>query len=273
MSFLKPLPLSQALLIIKTIQSDTSDNTTVILNKIFCKLIESNYHLEIIQELLLDTRINPSCDNNFAIISASEKGYVDIVKILLSDSRIDPTIRKDAPIGFASRNGHTAVVELLLKDPRVNPGADRNYAIVYACENNHLEIVKLLLRDSRVDPGAYNNIAIKTASRYGHCTEIVKLLLQDPRVDPSVDDNIAIKDALRNNNHLNIVKLLIPRIDLSTITDTKILDIAREINLFPKPIENLSIEKLKELIVNQMNLLNIYNISVTNGEMTYTYKL
>ena len=96
--------------------------------------------------------------------------------------------------------------------------------------DNYPQIIKLLLlRDSRatVDPSANDNYAIRLASQNGH-VETVKLLLEDNRVDPSANNNYSIKEASRNG-HMEIVKLLIPRINISKITDEKILSIAKEI--------------------------------------------
>src|SRR5438045_1490940 len=90
-----------------------------------------------------------------------------------------------------------------------------------------LENVKPLLESRQVDPGANDNRAIKIASELD-LLEVVKLLLQDERVDPSAEDNFAIKIALQNG-HTEVVKELISRIDISKITDDKILEIAKSI--------------------------------------------
>src|SRR5947208_562907 len=113
------------------------------------------------------------------------------------------------------------LVQHMLKDTSNEIKPALNILFKESIDLNYLEIIKVLLQDKRIDPSNHNNSAIGCASENGHI-EIVKLLLQDPRVDPSASDNFAIKTALRFN-HLEIVKLLIPKIDISKITNNKIL--------------------------------------------------
>ncbi len=64
---------------------------------------------------------------------------------LLKDSRVDPSANNNKTIRSAAKNGHTGVVRLLLQDPRVDPSANNNKAMRRACQNGHTEIVRLLL--------------------------------------------------------------------------------------------------------------------------------
>ena len=105
----------------------------------------------------LNRGVDPSVNDNFAIIKASEKGYLEIVELLLKDYRVDPTLHKNRAIRWASENGHIEVVKCLLKDQRVDPTDYRNYSIVSAnysivsaSDFNHIDIVKLLISDKRV---------------------------------------------------------------------------------------------------------------------------
>jgi ankyrin repeat protein len=239
MSFLKSLSASQALEVVKAIILGNDDNTIVILNKMFVELVDIGCHLEIIKMLLLDPRVDPAFNSNQAIVSASENNHAETVAILLSDPRINPDDRRNSAIGYASERGHIAVVELLLKDPRVNAGGDRNYALRNTFGNNHVEIAKLLLQDPKVDPNSITEYAITTALKKGY---------------------------------MEIVKLLLPKIDLSKITDTKILDIAREMNLIPKVIKVLSFPELKEFMMEQMRHHNMCKLSMENEEMMYSCK-
>ena len=88
--------------------------------------IEIVEHFEIVKMIISNESVDPSAEDNFALVWASEKGYYEIVKLLISDERDDPS-------------------------------SDDNYAIVYASENGHYEIAKLLLSDKRVDPSAGDN--------------------------------------------------------------------------------------------------------------------
>ena len=194
--------------------------------------------------ILSDPRVDPSQNENKAIIWASESCNEVVVKLLLDDNRfqmdvddhtfkesilsasqygpfqvfnlfyqrmnsiidIDTTLNK--AIGIASQYGHIEIVKLLLSDPRIDPNADAfNYAITWASTNGYLEIVAMLLLDPRVDPSAENNSAIIWASANGKF-DVVELLLSDPRVDPSAQDDQAISMA-SIYGHDKVVKLLL----------------------------------------------------------------
>jgi len=159
------------------------------------RLASKNGQVEVVKELLKDSRVNPAATNNYAIQLASEYGHADVVKLLLADKRVNPAVYENYAIQLASEYGHADVVKLLLADKRVNPAAYDNEAIKLASENGHTGVVKLLLADKIVDqrpggrrpadPAADDNFAIKRASEYGH-VDVVKLLLGDPRVRNSL---------------------------------------------------------------------------------------
>ena len=48
-------------------------------------------HIEVIERLLQDERVDPAADDNFAIRAASENGHVVVVARLLQDKRVDPS--------------------------------------------------------------------------------------------------------------------------------------------------------------------------------------
>ena len=150
------------------------------------KWAAANGHVDVIQTLLQDFRVDPSVDNNYAIRFASRKGHTEVVQLLLQDSRVDPAAYDNNANLYASEYGRTEVVQLLLQDPRVDPSARFNKAIHVAGRNGHIDIVRLLLQDPRVDPAARDNYAIRMASQNGHI-DIVNLLLQDARVDLPMD--------------------------------------------------------------------------------------
>jgi len=191
-------------------------------------------HIETLNILLDDVRVDPTTSGNFAILWSSEHGYHDIVNLLLKDGRADPSAQNNASIIVATMKGYLEVVRLLLNDPRVDPSAQNNMAIAMASEKGYLEIAKLLLNNPKVDPSMLNSLGrailhgndkivklllegksdptrngnenIIVASKYGFYN-IVKLLLEDGRADPSAKDNDSIKWA-KYNKHYNIVKLL-----------------------------------------------------------------
>jgi ankyrin repeat protein len=61
----------------------------------------------------------PSADNNLAIRWASDRGHIDIVNRLLEDLRVDPSADNNLAIRWASDRGHIDIVNRLLEDLRV----------------------------------------------------------------------------------------------------------------------------------------------------------
>ena len=118
---------------------------------------------------------------DFACDFAYGCSYIEVLKLLLQDSRVDPSAENNYAIIRASYHGYTEVVKLLLQDSKVDPSADNNYAFRVASYYSFIDIVKLLLQDSRVDPSAKDNYAFRVASHSGN-SQLVKLLLKDPRV-------------------------------------------------------------------------------------------
>ena len=106
--------------------------------------------------------MNPATANNgaTALIYASTNVHLDIVECLLQDERVDPATADnsgDTALIFACFVGHLDVVKLFLAHPRTDPtaimtGGNRiGYsAIKYAVEENHLPVIELLLSDLRV---------------------------------------------------------------------------------------------------------------------------
>ena len=126
--------------------------------------------------------------NDPARIMTELNGNVELLKLLL-ERGVDPSANDNNAILNASKNGHLAVVERLLMDPRVNPSADDNYAIRCASYNGHIAVVERLLQEPEgrgVDPSADNNYAILWASINGH-TAVVVRLFQDSRVMTVMD--------------------------------------------------------------------------------------
>ena len=183
--------------------------------------------------LMSDSRVDPSYNNNQAMINACGYGHYDTVRLLLQDPRVDTSV------GFrvACEEDHMGIVELLLDDKlgHVDPSVYNDYELQHSLIMNDVEdvfrmllplmsevqsgllltaidygcvdVVKMLLEDGRVNPAADYNNAIRWASTNGH-TEIVRLLLQDPRVDPADDNNVAIRYA-SEEGHTEIVRLLL----------------------------------------------------------------
>lgn len=190
-----------------------------------------NGHLEIVEILLQDKRVEPSARKNpieippyssyleifanrieaswdTAVLNALNCGHLEVVNKLLDDTRVDLEDRNHAVV-VASETGYLEILNRLLQDERVDPSGERsnNLAIRRAATNGHLEVVNRLLEDDRVDPSAGNNQAIKQAAINGHL-EVVNRLLQDKRVDPRGERNKAIMLAAKKG-YLEIVNSLV----------------------------------------------------------------
>jgi len=75
---------------------------------------------------------------------AAESGHLDVVDRLLKDPRVDPNTMDTYAIRWAAESGHLDVVERLLKDLRVDPADYDNAAIRWAAQNGHLDIFNML---------------------------------------------------------------------------------------------------------------------------------
>ena len=148
------------------------------------------------------------------------EGDVATVDMLIR-SGMDPSVQNNWAIVVASVNGHLSLVDRLLQDARVDPSANDNFAINQASENDHLPVVNRLLQDARVNPSACKNRAIKSASRFGHLY-IVDRLLQDARVDPTKDSNYAIQLAFKHNHHHVLERLLRDDRVTSSLSDKRL---------------------------------------------------
>ena len=133
---------------------------------------------EIVKIFLADSRYNP-CNNDLKM--AIKNGNLQALELLLRDGRVDPSDQDNQAVILASETGNLQALQLLLKDDRVDPSDQSNEAIIQACTKGHLQVVELLLRDKRVNPASRRNRAINRASDAGH-GEIVQLLLSDSRV-------------------------------------------------------------------------------------------
>lgn len=223
---------------------------------------ESDYNRilkTILEHSKRDLTINPICDNNYCIRSASENGNALIVRTLINDGRSDPTDNgqqfPNDTLYLACLNGHYEVVDALLENSEVVVPAgeegrpDKNielqelpkrrhsfdplknyaWALLAACEMNHSKIVARLLRHPKIDPRIYGSAPIHAASKHGSL-EVAQLLLEDGRVDPSSDSNIALRYAFANkDNAMRNLLLSSKRVLLTCFLDynTWIRDVPR----------------------------------------------
>lgn len=174
---------------------------------------------------------------NLSLLKLAECGDVTEVDILM-EVGVDPSKEDNSALIRASSNGRAGVVKLLVLDKRVDATSDNNEAIRSASIYGHVEVLKILLACPLVDPSAMYNEAIRWASA-GY-PEVVKLLLEDPRVDPSDQGNEAIYNATGNRQHL-IMEYLLRDTRVSTaVRDDSLLIIAE------KNMDCVAVKILKE---------------------------
>ncbi|PRP83731.1 putative ankyrin repeat protein [Planoprotostelium fungivorum] len=139
--------------------------------------------LPILEMLLNHPGVDPSTDDNRALLRACKIGDLSFVCLLLADARVDPTVKDNEAIRTSSAKGRVGVVRLLLSHHRVDPSSMDNWAIRKASAGGHIGTVRSLLSHPLVDPSANNNEAVRMAAERGH-KKTVRLLLTDPRVVP-----------------------------------------------------------------------------------------
>lgn len=81
------------------------------------RAIRNDVGIEIIRTLLEDGRIDPSENDNEALIIASARGDVDTVRLLLTDPRVDPSARNNE----ALNTPFNAIIELITNHRRYRP--------------------------------------------------------------------------------------------------------------------------------------------------------
>lgn len=89
-------------------------------------------------------------DNHSSLQIAALRGCTDIVERILLDSRVDAGAHDNMAIGCAMLRGRIAVVQCLFNDVRVDPSANNNRLLRMMRERGQLNFVELLLSDPRV---------------------------------------------------------------------------------------------------------------------------
>ncbi|KAJ2985413.1 hypothetical protein HDV02_000577, partial [Globomyces sp. JEL0801] len=74
-----------------------------------------NGHSGIVEIMLRDSRVN-SRNTIPAFLEAVNSGRTDIVKIFLNDPDVDPSAQNNAALILATRNGYQVIVEMLKND-------------------------------------------------------------------------------------------------------------------------------------------------------------
>lgn len=106
-----------------------------------------NGHVQMVERLLADPRIDPSAANSYALWLAVSHDQLHVVERLLADPRVDPSARENQSIRYAIDDGRLDIAEALLADPRVDPAAAGNELL---CHARRVAVVVRLLAEERV---------------------------------------------------------------------------------------------------------------------------
>ena len=75
-------------------------------------------HRRVVYSILKEDRVDPSIQDNQALISACKYHNIKILRMLLRDTRVDPTARGGLALALATGRGYSRTVALLTSDPR-----------------------------------------------------------------------------------------------------------------------------------------------------------
>lgn len=147
-------------------------------------------------DLLECSQIDPSSNNNEALLLANKNGAFHLVNLLLDDKRVNPEVGTEQD--NINRNFRQALlskdfdlVTKFLRDEKVDPSVYENFAIRYASKDLSNKFCHFLLDDSRVDPACFQNDVLGTACYSGRRL-IVKRLLNDPRMSANKDYSLGL---------------------------------------------------------------------------------
>lgn len=105
-------------------------------------ILSKRFHTKL---LLTYTSVDPSKNNNAALIYACEKNLTSVAILLLSDKRVDPGARCGQSLLIACELANEKLVTALLKHRRVDPNAQEAACLMSAVTSADQEIVQLLL--------------------------------------------------------------------------------------------------------------------------------
>ena len=155
-------------------------------------------HLNIVKYLVEEYGINARCNNDHAVLKASEGGHLNIVKYLIE--KCGAINYNDDALIRACEGGHLNIVEYLI-EKRGIIDTDYDNLICSSSDYGHLEVIKYLINKYGID--TTNTRAIIYASRNGYL-EIVKYLVEKCGV---IISDEAMYEAI-NNEYFEVAKYL-----------------------------------------------------------------
>jgi hypothetical protein len=133
-------------LTVKELLKDIRINPSISNNELIKISIRLNY-ISIFEVLINDSRVDVSKNNNELIILAASLGrnkHIEDLLKLNSDAGVDPSANNNMALMEAVSNDHYDTVKELLTDIRVDPYAQNNQAIIMANKKGYLSIADLL---------------------------------------------------------------------------------------------------------------------------------
>lgn len=185
----------------------------------FCVAVDGG-NLDVIQ-LLMTQNIDCTVDNNYALHSACDNGFLHIVKYLIEICNVKIT---ETAIDFAANNGHLNVVQYLYQ----NGSPITELSLARSSYNGHLSTLKYLVKSGGIPTtqvilmginGRHDDIIyylLETSDDYDYnellCVasfqgnlQLVKYLIEKKNVDISYNDYTAMCIAA-DNNQIDVIK-------------------------------------------------------------------
>jgi len=189
----------------------------------------------IVRILLEDPRINAGIDDNRALILTlsyidqypeTKEDYVAILTYLLFDDNVDPSVDNDRALLYAAKYGSMQLLDRLLRDKRVNISAQKGQVLVEATDNEDMVRLLLSLPNTHFDfQGAVERAVA------GGKLGVVKLLVGDRRVNPNTvysdNTNVLLESAVERG-YKDVFAFLVDKVDPATITP-RLRDVALSI--------------------------------------------
>ena len=132
-----------------------------------------NGHLEVVQELLKDKRVDPSAFNNFAISLACENGHLDVVNRLIELGANNFS----TGLHYACYGGYLSTVDRMLELDN-SPFSICEGFKGACCSGNLLLVKKLIKLEENYFTKSDFNEGLENAMNYGHmliATEMLQL--------------------------------------------------------------------------------------------------
>lgn len=170
------------------------------LQALFNKAV-TNKDQKFVELLLSDKRVDPSDDDNWAIIYACQKEYEDIAKVLLSDERVDPYAKDGFALIRSIADRKFKILKLILSKVKPLSGAYVMAAFLKACKTDTPQLVKIFLESEQINisPNSLDPLIFAIS---GDCVDVVQTLLKDGRLDPTANNNEVIRFASKHINYV-----------------------------------------------------------------------